>query len=129
MLYDIDLEVRLITSDDHQGTIAKTNYSEMYYSSAQQLAHHSTSGCPMNAGDLLGSGTISGEEPHQRGSLLELTWRGKDPLSIAGGITRSFIKDGDRIEMSGSAKGEGYKIGFGPCTGRVLPALENPYAR
>ena len=129
MLYDIDLEVRLITADDHERTIAKTNYSEMYYSSAQQLAHHSTSGCPMNAGDLLGSGTISGEELHQRGSLLELTWGGKDPLSIAGGITRSFIEDGDRIDMSGSAKGEGYKIGFGPCTGRVLPALENPYAR
>ena len=129
MLYDIDLEVRLITADNHQRKIAKTNYSEMYYSSAQQLAHHSTSGCPMNAGDLLGSGTISGEEPHQRGSLLELSWGGKDPLSIAGGITRSFIEDGDIIEMSGSAKGEGYKIGFGPCAGRVLPALENPYAR
>ena len=129
MLYDIDLEVRLITADNHQRTIAKTNYREMYYSSAQQLAHHSTSGCPMNTGDLLGSGTISGEKPHQRGSLLELSWGGKEPLSIAGGITRSFIEDGDSIEMSGSAKGEGYKIGFGPCAGRVLQALENPYAR
>lgn len=129
MLYDIDLEARLITADNHQRTIAKTNYREMYYSSAQQLAHHSTSGCPMNTGDLLGSGTISGEKPHQRGSLLELSWGGKEPLSIAGGITRSFIEDGDSIEMSGSAKGEGYKIGFGPCAGRVLQALENPYAR
>ena len=129
MLYDIDLQVRLITADNHQRTIAKTNYSEMYYSSAQQLAHHSTSGCPMNAGDLLGSGTISGRELHQRGSLLELTWGGKDPLSIASGITRSFIEDGDSVDMSGSAKGEGFKIGFGPCAGRVLPALENPYTR
>ena len=129
MLYDIDLEVRLITADNHQRKITKTNYSEMYYSSAQQLAHHSTSGCPMNVGDLLGSGTISGEQPHQRGSLLELSCGGKDPLSIAAGITRSFIEDGDSIEMSGNAKGKGYKIGFGPCAGRVLPALENPYGR
>ena len=129
MLYDIDLEVRLITADNHQRKITKTNYSEMYYSSAQQLAHHSTSGCPMNVGDLLGSGTISGEQPHQRGSLLELSCCGKDPLSIAAGITRSFIEDGDSIEMSGNAKGKGYKIGFGPCAGRVLPALENPYGR
>ena len=129
MLYDIDLEVRLTTQDNHNRTITETNYREMYYSSAQQLAHHSTSGCPMNPGDLLGSGTISGEKPHERGSLLELSWGGKDPVRIAEGVTRSFIEDGDIIEMTGSAKGEGYKIGFGLCSGRVLPALENPYAR
>jgi len=130
MLYDIDLKVRLITEDNHEATITETNYREMYYSSAQQLAHHSTSGCPMNAGDLLGSGTISGPERHQRGSLLELSWGGKEPLAIGeGGPTRSFIEDGDCIEISGSAKGEGYKIGFGLCTGRVLPALKDPYAR
>ena len=130
MLYDIDLKVGLITEDNHEATITETNYREMYYSSAQQLAHHSTSGCPMNAGDLLGSGTISGPERHQRGSLLELSWGGKEPLAIGkGGPTRSFIEDGDCIEISGSAKGAGYKIGFGLCTGRVLPALKDPYAR
>jgi fumarylacetoacetase len=77
MLYDIDLSVSLAPQNKIASTIASTNYKEMYYSSAQQLAHHSTSGCPMTAGDLLGSGTISGPKKHQRGALLELSWAGK----------------------------------------------------
>ncbi|MEX0301337.1 MAG: fumarylacetoacetase, partial [Leisingera sp.] len=95
MLYDIDLEVTMAPEGKDASTIAQTNYKEMYYSAAQQLAHHSTSGCPMNAGDLLGSGTISGPVKESRGSLLELSWGGKEPLTLDSGEERSFIADGD----------------------------------
>ncbi|MFP3384505.1 fumarylacetoacetase [Tritonibacter sp. SIMBA_163] len=129
MLYDIDLEVTLRPEGGEDATIARTNYKEMYYSAAQQLAHHTTSGCPMTPGDLLGSGTISGPEKDQRGSLLELSWGGKEPLTLPTGESRSFIEDGDTLTLMGAAKGDGYTIGFGDCTGTVLPALSDPYAR
>ncbi|TMV03766.1 fumarylacetoacetase [Ruegeria sediminis] len=129
MLYDIDLEVTMAPEGKEATTIARTNYKEMYYSAAQQLAHHTTSGCPMNTGDLLGSGTISGATKPERGSLLELSWGGKEPLTLNTGETRSFIEDGDTLTLKGAAKGDGYTIGFGDCVGSVLPALENPYAR
>ncbi len=123
MLYDIDLSVTL-----NGETISRTNYNEMYYSAAQQLAHHTTSGCPMRVGDLLGSGTISGPAKENRGSLLELSWGGKEPLTLANGETRTFIEDGDTLALHGTARGDDYQIGFGPCTGTLLPALEDPYA-
>ncbi len=126
MLYDIDLSVTLAPADKPATTIAQTNYKEMYYSSAQQLAHHATSGCPMNAGDLLGSGTISGPTKSERGSLLELSWGGKEPLSLDSGDTRTFLEDGDTLTLAGHANGDGYKIGFGTCTGTILPALKAP---
>ncbi|UTS82046.1 fumarylacetoacetase [Phaeobacter piscinae] len=129
MLYDIDLEVTMAPQGKDATTIARTNYKEMYYSAAQQLAHHATSGCPMNAGDLLGSGTISGPTKDSRGSLLELSWGGKEPLTLDTGEERSFIADGDTLTLKGAAKGDGYTIGFGDCTGTVLAALEDPYAR
>lgn len=122
MLYDIDLQVDLTTPDQQVTTVTRTNYKRMYYSSAQQLAHHTSSGCAMRIGDLLGSGTISGPERINRGSLLELSWGGKEPIELTNGETRSFIEDGDTIEMSGRATGANYKIGFGPCSGRVIKA-------
>jgi fumarylacetoacetase len=128
MLYDITLEVGLRPKGGAETTIARTNYREMYYSAPQQLAHHSTCGCPMNVGDLLGSGTISGPERGARGSLMEMSWNGKEPLQIAGG-TRSFIEDGDTLTLRGHCAGDGYTIGFGDCVGTVLPALADPYAR
>ncbi|MEM1342184.1 MAG: fumarylacetoacetase [Pseudomonadota bacterium] len=121
MLYDIDLNVTL-----NGDQIAATNYRQMYYSAAQQLAHHTTSGCPMRVGDLLGSGTISGPERTERGSLLELSWGGKEPLDLPSGGTRSFIEDDDLLSLHGAAKGDGYQIGFGPCEGRVIAAAKNP---
>lgn len=121
MLYDIPLSVTL-----NGETIARTNYNELYYSAAQQLAHHTTSGCPMRVGDLLGSGTISGPARENRGSLLELSWGGKEPLEIASG-QRSFIEDGDTLALHGAAQGDGYQIGFGDCVGTLLPALQDPY--
>lgn len=124
MLYDISLSVTLAPEGAAQATtITETNYREMYYSAAQQLAHHASSGCPMRVGDLLGSGTISGPTKPERGSLLELSWGGKEPLTLETGETRSFLEDGDTLTLQGEAKGEGYRIGFGEATGQVLPAL------
>jgi fumarylacetoacetase len=128
MLYDVALEVGLTPAGGAETVIARTNYREMYYSAAQQLAHHTTCGCPMNVGDLLGSGTISGPTKDSRGSLLELSWGGKEPFAIAGG-TRSFIEDNDTLTLRGACRGEGYTIGFGDCVGTVIPALADPYNR
>ncbi|WP_343565004.1 fumarylacetoacetase [Kiloniella sp. b19] len=121
MLYDIELEVGLKPGSGPETIVTRTNYRHMYYSAAQQLAHHSSSGCPMRVGDLLGSGTISGPKRQNCGSMLELSWGGKEPLSIAGGA-RSFLEDGDCVSLYGQAVGEDYVIGFGACKGRILPA-------
>lgn len=129
MLYDIQLSISLAPSGKAPTVIAETNAAELYYSAAQQLAHHSSSGCPMNVGDLLGSGTISGAGKHERGSLLELSWGGKEPIMLSSGETRTFLEDGDTLTLMGAAKGAGYKVGFGACTGTLNPALTNPYAR
>ncbi|MGB7241318.1 MAG: fumarylacetoacetase [Sulfitobacter sp.] len=124
MLYDIDLQVGMTPTGGTETVIARTNYREMYYSAPQQLAHHTSCGCPMRVGDLLGSGTISGPKKENRGSLLELSWGGKEPLTLEGGETRTFIEDGDRLTLRGHAQGDGYRIGFGDCTGQVLGARE-----
>ena len=125
MLYDIGLELGLTPVGGVETVICRTNYSEMYYSAAQQLCHHTTSGCPMNVGDLLGSGTISGPLRENRGSMLELSWGGKEPIEITGGM-RTFIEDGDTISLRGAAVGDGFRIGFGDCTGRLTPAVAAP---
>ncbi|MEL6961399.1 MAG: fumarylacetoacetase [Pseudomonadota bacterium] len=126
MLYDIELEVALAPDGEPETVITRTNYREMYYAAAQQLAHHTTSGCPMRVGDLLGSGTISGSTRESRGSLLELSWGGREPLTLQNGEERRFLDDGDSVVLRGAAKGEGYRIGFGECVGTVLPAIELP---
>ena len=122
MLYDIALSVGLTPKGGRETIIARTNYREMYYSAAQQLAHHTSCGCPMRVGDLLGSGTISGSERENRGSLLELSWGGKEPLTLDSGETRTFIEDGDTLTLRGLAQGDGYRVGFGDCTGTLQPA-------
>lgn len=83
----------------------------------------------MNTGDLIGSGTISGPEKESRGSLLELSWGGKEPLTLESGESRSFLADMDTVTLRGAATGDGYIIGFGDCAGTILPALPDPYAR
>jgi fumarylacetoacetase len=127
-LPDIALEVTLTPEGGAETLISRTHSSELGYSPAQQLAHHSLSGCPMSVGDLLGSGTISGAQNGSYGSLLELTWGGKKPLSLAG-TERCFVEDNDTISFRGGAEGDGFRIGFGICTGKLLPALPDPYAR
>jgi fumarylacetoacetase len=129
MHYDVELSVSLAPEGSVPTRIARTNMAELYYSAAQQLAHHSSSGCPMRVGDLLGSGTISGATKAERGSLLELSWGGQEPLTLEGGETRSFLQDGDTLSITGAARGNGYQIGFGRCEGTLLPARADPYPR
>ena len=124
MLYDIDLEFALRTAGGAEQVLSRTNYNQMYYSSAQQLCHHAIGGCKMNTGDLLGSGTISGPEKGERGSLLELSWGGKEPVKLDDGSERSFLEDGDTAILRGHAQGDGYRVGFGECSGTILPAVE-----
>jgi len=123
MLYDIRLQIDFQSATMSEAvTLATTNYREMYYSSAQQLCHHAIGGCKMNTGDLLGSGTISGPDAASRGSLMELSWGGQEPVDVVDGVQRNFLEDGDRVVLSGYAQGEGYRIGFGECSGVILPA-------
>ena len=86
----------------------------------QQLVHHSVTGCNMQPGDLLGSGTISGPGKDERGCLLELTWRGQEPIKLSSGEERKFLEDGDSVIMTGWCQGEGYRVGFGEVVGQVL---------
>jgi len=123
MLYDIDLDVQLTpTGARAPTTVSRTNYREMYYSSAQQIAHHAIGGCKMETGDLIGSGTISGPTDGSQGSLLELTQGGKRPIRLDDGASRTFIEDGDVVTLRGYARGQDHRIGFGACSGRILPS-------
>ena len=123
--YDVELQVDIQTqSSSVSQTISQTNFNAMYWSSAQQLAHHSSSGCAMQTGDLLGSGTISGSTKESLGSLLELTWNGQNPLLLANGEERRFVEDGDTLTLRGHCQGQGYRIGFGSAVGRILSAHE-----
>lgn len=120
--FDIELDVLLRTPGmTEPEQIARSNARHLYWSIAQQLAHHTVGGCPMRPGDLLASGTISGPERTERGSLLELTWRGTEPLRLGSGEERKFLEDGDELILRGTAHGPGYRIGFGDCAGVVLP--------
>lgn len=121
--FDIHLEVTLRPQQATQAsTITRTNFRHMYWTMAQQLAHHTVSGCNTRVGDLMGSGTISGPSEDSFGSLLELTWNGKKPLELQQGGTRSFIEDGDELTLAGWCQGEGYRVGFGLCAGEISPA-------
>jgi fumarylacetoacetase len=121
--YDLELDVGLRTAQMNEAArICRTNFKYMYWSSVQQLVHHASSGCAMNVGDLLGSGTISGPQQHERGSLLEISWNGSEPIELASGITRTFLEDGDSLVMRGWCQGDGYRIGFGEVEGTIGPA-------
>lgn len=131
--YDIHLEVAVKAEGmDNGHVITRSNFSHLYWNVRQQLVHHSVTGCNMQPGDLLGSGTISGayggdgapppkENELAYGSMLELNWKGTKSVALPDGTTRKFIQDGDTIEMRGICKGDGYAVGFGPCDGKILP--------
>jgi fumarylacetoacetase len=119
--FDIELEVQLQTAKmTAPQPITRTNFQNLYWSISQQLAHHTIGGCNLQPGDLLASGTVSGPTEGSRGSMLELTWRGANPLQLPGGETRKWLEDGDRLTISGWAAGDGYRVGFGEVTGRVV---------
>lgn len=121
--YDIQLEAQLETPKSGEPhVITKTNFQNLYWSLSQQLAHHAVNGCNLQPGDLLASGTISGPTEESRGCMLELTWRGANPLTLPNGETRKWLEDGDRLTITGWAQGDGYRVGFGEVTGRILPA-------
>jgi fumarylacetoacetase len=120
--FDIELEAFLQSrtmSSPHRITL--TNFQNLYWSISQQLAHHTVNGCNLKPGDLLASGTISGPTEDSRGCMLELTWRGANPLELPGGETRKWLEDGDMLIIRGHCQGDGYRIGFGEVTGRVAP--------
>lgn len=126
-LYDIELEVLMQPAGANTATsLSKTNYNRMYYSASEQLCHHAVGGCGMSSGDLLGSGTISGPTPDEYGSLMEKSWAGREPFTLDTGETRTFIEDGDTLTLRGAAKGDGFTIGFGDCTGTIRPAHKFP---
>ncbi len=121
--YDLQLDVSLRAAPMNEAAnICRTNFKYMYWSSVQQLVHHASSGCAMNVGDLLGSGTISGPEKDQRGSLLEISWNGTEPVELASGVSRTFLEDGDSLVMRGWCQGDGYRVGFGEVEGTILAA-------
>ena len=121
---DVRLEVALQSEKmTNAQVICRTNFKYLYWSLAQQLAHHTVNGCNLRPGDLLASGTVSGAAPDSFGSMLELAWRGTRPLTLASGEQRSFLQDGDTVTMTGWCQGDGYRVGFGAVSGKVLPAL------
>jgi fumarylacetoacetase len=121
--FDIHLGFALTPAGSQtRTTLSRTNYKYMYFSAAQQLTHHAIGGCAMTTGDILGSGTISGPTKDSLGSMLELSWGGKTPMALPGGVTRSFLEDGDTVHLTGWCQGADYRVGFGDCAGRILPA-------
>ena len=121
--FNIQLEAQLKTSSmDAPHTITRTNFQNLYWSIAQQLAHHTINGCNLQPGDLLSSGTISGPAEESRGCMLELTWRGANPLELPNGETRKWLEDGDALRITGWCQGDGYRVGFGEVSGDILPA-------
>jgi fumarylacetoacetase len=121
--YDINLDVFIQTGKQKEPfKISGSNFKYMYWNILQQLAHHTITGCNMNTGDLLASGTISGPTPDSYGSLLELAWKGEKPIKLPSGEERKFLQDGDSLIISGYCKGDGYRVGFGEVSGKILPA-------
>ena len=108
---------------DEPHVISRSNFRHLYWSIRQQLVHHSVTGCNMNPGDLLGSGTISGDNEGSYGSMLELAWMGTKPLEMPTGETRASIQDGDTLGMNAVCERDDvpFKVGFGECNGRILP--------
>ena len=122
--FDINLEVSLQPENSQETVISKSNFKYMYWTMAQQLAHHTVNGCRVNSGDMMGSGTISGPTPDSYGSMLELSWGGKNPIKLNDGSERKFINDNDTVIMRGFCQNNDVRIGFGECVGKLLPALE-----
>lgn len=126
--FDITLQVDLLTARMREAgqaatLLCQTNYRHAYWTLAQMVAHHTVNGCPLRPGDLLGTGTLSGPAPTEAAALLELSQGGKRPLQLPGGETRTFLEDGDTVTLRGWAHRAGLpRIGFGQCTGQVVPA-------
>ena len=121
--FDIQLEVALKPQDAKEQVVARSNFKYMYWNMAQQLAHHTINGCPVNSGDMMGSGTISGPTEDSFGSMLELTWKGEKPIKMKDGSERKFIEDYDTIIMRGHCENDDVRIGFGQVKTQILPVF------
>ncbi|GAA4901044.1 fumarylacetoacetase [Flaviramulus aquimarinus] len=119
--YDINLEVSIQPNGAKETVVSNSNFKYMYWNMVQQLAHHTVNGCPVNSGDMMGSGTISGPTEDSYGSMLELTWRGEKPLKMNDGTERKFINDHDTVIMRGYCEKDGTRIGFGEVSTQLLP--------
>jgi fumarylacetoacetase len=120
--YDIQLQVAIETESNVETEICQSNFKYMYWTMAQQLAHHTVNGCNVRGGDLMGSGTISGPTEGSYGSMLELAWKGTKPITLNDGTQRRFILDGDTVVMRGYCQNANVRIGFGEVKGKLLPA-------
>jgi fumarylacetoacetase len=122
--FDITLEAWLRSDKMRQSMlVSRGNFRDMYWTFAQLVAHHTSNGCNLLAGDLIASGTVSGTTKESRGCLLERTWRGTEPLELPTGETRKFLEDGDEVIFRAYCERDGLRIGFGECRGVVLPPL------
>ena len=120
--FDINLEAIIETSKGDSKTVSNSNFKYMYWSMAQQMAHHTVNGCNMQVGDMCGSGTISGPTPDSYGSMLEISWKGTKPVSMPDGTERRFLQDGDSVIMKAFCEKNGKRVGFGEVRTKVLPA-------
>ncbi|NER17524.1 fumarylacetoacetase [Spongiivirga citrea] len=122
--YDINLEVSLQPEGAKETVVCKSNFKYMYWNMCQQLAHHTVNGCPVNSGDMMGSGTISGPTPDSYGSMLELSWGGKNKVILNDGSERTFIEDGDTVIIRGFCQNEHVRVGFGEVSTKLLPPFK-----
>jgi fumarylacetoacetase len=119
---DIKLELFIQPENSIPTKVCTSNYKYMYWTMEQQLAHHTVNGCNVNVGDLMGSGTISGPDPSEFGSMMELSWKGTNPIKLDDGSERKFINDNDTVTIKGWCEKDGMRVGFGECTAKLLPA-------
>ena len=119
--FNINLEVAIVPESKVETVVTRSNFKYMYWTMAQQLAHHTVNGCKVNSGDMMGSGTISGPTPDSFGSMLELSWGGKNPVVLNDGTERKFINDNDTVVLRGFCENENVRLGFGECSSKLLP--------
>jgi len=122
--FDIKLEVAIQPKNAIETVVAKSNFKYMYWNMAQQLTHHTINGCPVNSGDMMGSGTLSGPSPDSYGSMLELSWKGEKPVQLKEGGSRKFVEDHDTVIMRGHCEKDGTRIGFGEVSTQLLPVFK-----
>lgn len=120
--FDINLEVSITPENGEPTVVGRSNFKYMYWTMAQQLAHHTVNGCKVNSGDMMGSGTISGPTPDSFGSMLELAWQGTKPITLSNGDTRTSIADNDTVTLKGYSEKSGVRIGFGEVSTKLLPS-------
>ncbi len=123
--FDIHLQVAIQPEGKEETVVSNTNFKHLYWNMSQQLAHHTVNGCPVNSGDMMGSGTISGPTKDSYGSMLELSWNGEKPIKLKEGGDRKFIQDNDTVILRGHCENKNTRIGFGECSTKILPPLKN----